>query len=64
MGGCKDSGVGIRHGENGILRHTGVQIVSIQRLLPIATSAFMSPTGCAKAMTTAVRTARRHPGRK
>jgi len=64
MGGWKDSGVGSRHGEHGILKYTNAQTVSIQRLLPIAPPRFMPPTGYAKAMTAAMRTLQRLPGRK
>jgi len=64
MGGWKDSGVGSRHGEHGILKYTDAQTVSIQRLLPIAPPSFMSAAGYAKAMTAAMRTLQRLPGRK
>ena len=36
MGGMKDSGLGRRHGAEGILRYTEAQTVATQRLLPIA----------------------------
>jgi succinate-semialdehyde dehydrogenase/glutarate-semialdehyde dehydrogenase len=36
MGGMKDSGVGRRHGADGILKYTESQTVSVQRILPIA----------------------------
>ena len=41
MGGWKDSGVGSRHGEHGILKYTDAQTVSVQRLLPIAPPSFL-----------------------
>jgi succinate-semialdehyde dehydrogenase/glutarate-semialdehyde dehydrogenase len=63
MGGWKDSGVGSRHGEHGILKYTNAQTVSIQRLLPIAPPGSMPPTGYAKAMTAAMRALQRFPGR-
>ena len=63
MGGWKDSGVGSRHGEHGILKYTETQTVSIQRLLPIAPPSFR-PAAYAKAMTAAMRTPQRLPGRK
>jgi len=56
--------VASRHGEHGILKYTDAQTVSTQRFLPIAPPNFMSPTGYAKAMTTAMRTLQRLPGRK
>jgi len=64
MGGWKDSGVGSRHGEQGILKYTDAQTVSIQRLLPIAPPSFITPASYAKAMTAAMRALQRFPGRK
>ncbi len=64
MGGWKDSGVGSRHGEHGILKYTNAQTVSIQRLLPIAPTSFLPPAAYAKAMTAAMRSLQRLPGRK
>jgi succinate-semialdehyde dehydrogenase/glutarate-semialdehyde dehydrogenase len=64
MGGWKDSGVGSRHGEHGILKYTNSQTVSIQRFLPLAPPRFTSPTVYARAMTAAMRTLQRLPGRK
>ena len=64
MGGWKDSGVGSRHGEHGMLKYTNAQTVSIQRFLPIAPPRFVPAAGYAKAMTAAMRTLQRLPGRK
>jgi succinate-semialdehyde dehydrogenase / glutarate-semialdehyde dehydrogenase len=64
MGGWKDSGVGSRHGEHGILKYTDAQTVSIQRFLPIAPTSFLPPAAYAKAMTAAMRSLQRLPGRK
>ena len=64
MGGWKDSGVGSRHGEHGILKYTKAQTISVQRLLPIAPPGAMPPGAYAKAMTAAMRTLQRLPGRK
>ena len=36
MGGMKDSGLGRRHGAEGILKYTESQTVAVQRLMPIA----------------------------
>lgn len=36
MGGMKDSGLGRRHGSEGILKYTEAQTVAVQRLLPLA----------------------------
>ncbi len=38
MGGMKDSGLGRRHGSEGILKFTEAQTVAVQRMLPIAPS--------------------------
>jgi len=64
MGGWKDSGVGSRHGEHGILKYTNAQTVSIQRLLAIDRPDRISPTVYARAMTAAMRFLQRLPGRK
>ena len=63
MGGWKDSGVGSRHGEHGILKYTSAQTVSRQRLLPIAPPGGMPAHVYARAMTAAMRTLQRLPGR-
>jgi succinate-semialdehyde dehydrogenase / glutarate-semialdehyde dehydrogenase len=36
MGGMKDSGLGRRHGADGILKYTEEQTVAVQRVMPIA----------------------------
>jgi succinate-semialdehyde dehydrogenase/glutarate-semialdehyde dehydrogenase len=64
MGGWKDSGVGSRHGEHGILKYTDAQTISVQRLMPIAPPGAMPPALYARAMTAAMRTLQRLPGRK
>ncbi len=64
MGGWKDSGVGTRHGERGILKYTDAQTVSVQRLMPIAPTSFLPPAAYAKVMTAAMRSLQRLPGRK
>ncbi len=64
MGGWKDSGVGSRHGEHGILKYTNAQTISLQRLMPIAPPGVMPPAMYARAMTAAMRTLQRLPGRK
>ncbi|GFM98885.1 hypothetical protein Sfulv_36960 [Streptomyces fulvorobeus] len=38
MGGMKDSGLGRRHGSEGILKYTEAQTVAQQRLVPLAPS--------------------------
>ena len=64
MGGWKDSGTGSRHGEHGILKYTNAQTISVQRLLSIAPPGKIPPATYAKAMTAAMRTLQRLPGRK
>jgi succinate-semialdehyde dehydrogenase / glutarate-semialdehyde dehydrogenase len=63
MGGWKDSGVGSRHGEHGILKYTSAQTISQQRLLPIAPPGGMPAHVYARAMTAAMRALQRMPGR-
>jgi succinate-semialdehyde dehydrogenase/glutarate-semialdehyde dehydrogenase len=63
MGGWKDSGVGSRHGEHGILKYTNSQTVSVQRLVPIAGPARMPPNAYAKTLTAGMRLRQRFPGR-
>ena len=63
MGGWKDSGVGSRHGEHGILKYTNAQTVALQRLLPIAPPGPMPPATYAKVMTAGMRALQRLPGR-
>lgn len=55
MGGMKDSGMGRRHGAEGILKYTESQTVSAQYLLPIAPALGLRDRTWAKAMTVALR---------
>ncbi|MFH8338848.1 succinic semialdehyde dehydrogenase [Streptomyces sp. AM6-12] len=55
MGGMKDSGLGRRHGSEGILKYTEAQTVAQQRLLPMAPSLGMTEEGYARLMTTSLR---------
>ena len=64
MGGWKDSGVGSRHGEHGILKYTNTQTIALQRLLPIAPPGAMPPAAYARAMTAAMRALQWLPGRR
>src|SRR3954469_3719431 len=43
MGGLKDSGVGRRHGAEGIRKYTEPQTVSVQRVMPIAPPRHVPP---------------------
>jgi succinate-semialdehyde dehydrogenase/glutarate-semialdehyde dehydrogenase len=58
----KDSGVGRRHGAEGIRKYTEPQTVSVQRLLPIAPPRRVPPGLWASAMTLGLRLLRRIPG--
>ncbi len=50
MGGMKDSGLGRRHGSEGILKYTEAQTVAAQRMLPMAPSLGMTDEGYAAFM--------------
>jgi succinate-semialdehyde dehydrogenase/glutarate-semialdehyde dehydrogenase len=58
-GGVGDSGLGRRHGAEGILKYTDVQTIATQRLLPIAPLPGMSQAVWAKTMTAALWAMRR-----
>ena len=62
MGGMKASGLGRRHGADGIRKYTESQTVAIQRLLPIAPPRGVSQKLWARAMTLSLRVLRRLPG--
>src|SRR3712207_5722345 len=62
MGGMKDSGLGPRHGADGIKKYTESQTVSVQRLMPIAPPPMVGSKLFAKAMTAGLRVLRRTPG--
>jgi succinate-semialdehyde dehydrogenase/glutarate-semialdehyde dehydrogenase len=55
MGGMKDSGLGRRHGSEGILKFTEAQTVAHQRLLPMAPSLGMDDEKYAAFMSTSLR---------
>jgi succinate-semialdehyde dehydrogenase / glutarate-semialdehyde dehydrogenase len=64
MGGMKDSGVGRRHGEHGILKYTEAQTIAIERVIPVGVPPWLSAKRYARVMTTALRALRRVPGVK
>lgn len=64
MGGWKDSGMGRRHGAQGLLKYTESQTVAVERLLPIAPTVVMPPNRYARVMTAAMRALQALPGRK
>ena len=62
MGGMKDSGLGRRHGAQGISKYCEPQTVAVQRLVPIEPFAGLSSAQYARAITSAVKLLRRWPG--
>lgn len=54
MGGMGDSGVGRRHGSEGILKYTEAQTVAVQRLLPMGPAFGLDDQGYARLMTRAL----------
>lgn len=51
MGGFKDSGLGRRHGREGILKYTEPQTVSVQHGFPVGTVPFLDQEATARALT-------------
>ncbi|MBV9352271.1 MAG: aldehyde dehydrogenase family protein, partial [Mycobacterium sp.] len=64
MGGMKDSGVGRRHGEHGILKYTESQTIATERVLPVGAPDWLRADRYARVMTTGLRMLRRMPGVK
>jgi succinate-semialdehyde dehydrogenase / glutarate-semialdehyde dehydrogenase len=62
MGGMKDSGVGRRHGAEGIRKYTEPQTVSVQRVMPIAPPRGVPPKLWSDAIVVGLRLLRRIPG--
>ena len=62
IGGMKESGIGRRHGEEGILKYTEAQTVAVQRWLPLAAPAFLPRRLYARLMPALLRLLRRLPG--
>jgi succinate-semialdehyde dehydrogenase / glutarate-semialdehyde dehydrogenase len=61
MGGMKDSGLGRRHGAEGIIKYTEPQTVTVQRLLPIAPYGLVRQRLWSRAMTAGLQVLRRLP---
>lgn len=59
MGGFKASGLGRRHGDEGILKYTEAQTIAAQSLVPIAGPSRLSHRAWAGMLTTGVRILRR-----
>jgi succinate-semialdehyde dehydrogenase/glutarate-semialdehyde dehydrogenase len=62
MGGMKESGIGRRHGVEGIRKFTESQTVAVQRVAPIAAPPGMAPARYARLLTRALRLLDRIPG--
>ncbi len=62
MGGFKDSGLGRRHGAEGILKYTEAQTVAVQRGLPIAAPAGVPDEVFSRWLSSALKLLRRMPG--
>ena len=61
MGGMGDSGMGRRHGAEGLYRFTETQSVATQRLIPISSRAGLPAERFAGALTGGLRVLRRLP---
>ena len=62
IGGMKESGVGRRHGAEGMLKYTEAQTVAVQRGLALGPPSFMSDLSYERMMATLVRLVRYIPG--
>lgn len=62
MGGMKDSGLGRRHGMDGILKYTEPQTVATQSIMLIGPNRLLPPERYAKVMTAVLMLMRRIPG--
>lgn len=62
IGGMKESGVGRRHGEEGILKYTEAQTIAVQRFIPLAPPPFLAEPLYTKLMTRIVKLLGRVPG--
>lgn len=62
MGGMNESGLGRRHGREGILKYTESQTVAEQRIAPIASPSNIPDAMYATGMTAALRALKRLPG--
>ena len=62
IGGMKESGVGRRHGADGILKYTEAQTIAVQRLMPLAPPSFLPERAYAQLMPRLTRALRWIPG--
>ena len=64
MGGFRDSGVGRRHGAQGLLKYTEPQTVAIQRIVPLSAPPYLSQDQFVSVVVLALRVLRYLPGIK
>ena len=62
IGGMKESGIGRRHGAEGILKYTEAQTIAVQRLMPLAPPPFLAEQRYTNIITRIVRLLGRIPG--
>lgn len=62
IGGMKESGVGRRHGEEGLLKYTEAQTIAVQRFIPLAPPPYLDESLYTKLMSGVVRLLGRVPG--
>jgi len=62
MGGVKAFGIGRRHGEHGIVKYTGSQTISVERLLSVGVPDGVNPARYARLATAGLRLLKRMPG--
>ncbi|MFL5560092.1 MAG: succinic semialdehyde dehydrogenase [Gemmatimonadaceae bacterium] len=62
IGGMKESGIGRRHGEAGILKYTEAQTIAVQRLMPLAPFPFLDEQRYGDLVARLVRILGRVPG--
>jgi len=64
MGGMKHSGMGRRHGREGITKYTESQTVAVQRVMPVGTIPWVAPQTGARLLSTGLKVLKRTPGVK
>lgn len=64
MGGMKSSGIGRRHGAEGLLKYTEAQTIAIQRGLPVGQPDGVNPRLFGALATAGMKVLRRIPGKK
>ena len=64
MGGMKDSGLGRRHGQQGILKYTESQTIAIEKLVPVGAPPWIRADRYARVMTKGLKALRHVPGVK